>query len=32
VKGKLGQKENYESAVRELDAKIERIKKELGIS
>ena len=31
VKGKLEKKENYESAVRLLDEKIERIKKELGI-
>jgi phosphoglucomutase len=32
VKGKLDQKEKYESAVRDLDEKIERIKKELGIN
>src|SRR4030043_290887 len=32
VKGKLGKKENYEPAVRLLDEKIERIKKELGIN
>jgi len=31
VRGKLGRKENYESVVRLLDEKIERIKKELGI-
>lgn len=31
VKGKLEKKENYESAIRGLDEKIERIKKELGI-
>jgi phosphoglucomutase len=32
VKDKLEKKENYESAVRLLDEKIERIKKELGIT
>jgi phosphoglucomutase len=32
VKGKLGKKENYEPAVTLLDEKIERIKKELGIT
>jgi phosphoglucomutase len=31
VRGKLGRKENYESVVRLLDEKIERIKKELGV-